>query len=78
MTLERQRLRALQIVFALNGLGLALWFPRIPDVKAALDLDVLTLAFCLFGLPAGTMLGFLSVGRITQSAPSADIGLDFA
>lgn len=67
MTLERQRLRALQIVFALNGLGLALWFPRIPDVKAALDLDVLTLAFCLFGLPAGTMMGFLSVGRITRA-----------
>ncbi len=67
MTLERQRLLALQIVFALNGLGLALWFPRIPDVKAALDLDVLTLAFCLFGLPAGTMMGFLSVGRITRA-----------
>ncbi len=67
MTLDRQRLLALQIVFALNGLGLALWFPRIPDVKAALDLDVLTLAFCLFGLPAGTMLGFLSVGRITKA-----------
>jgi MFS family permease len=36
-------------------------------VKAALDLDVLTLAFCLFGLPAGTMLGFLVVGRITAA-----------
>jgi MFS family permease len=61
---ERARLFALQMVFALNAIGLAVWFPRIPDVKEALDLDVLTLAFCLFGMPAGTMLGFLSVSRI--------------
>jgi len=60
------RLLPLQLVFALNALGLAVWFPRIPDVKAALGLDVLTLAICLFGLPAGTMLGFLTVGRITR------------
>ncbi len=66
MSAERFRLTALQLVFALNALGLAVWFPRIPDVKAALDLDLLTLAFCLFGLPAGTMLGFLTVSRITR------------
>jgi MFS family permease len=65
MSAERARLFALQMVFALNAIGLAVWFPRIPDVKAALGLDVLTLALCLFGLPAGTMLGFLIVGRIT-------------
>jgi MFS family permease len=66
MPSERARLFALQVVFALNALGLAVWFPRIPDVKAALGLDVLTLAFCLFGMPAGTMLGFLIVSRIVQ------------
>jgi MFS family permease len=65
MSTERTRLFALQMVFALNAIGLAVWFPRIPDVKAALGLDVLTLAFCLFGMPAGTMLGFLIVARIT-------------
>ena len=65
MPSERLRLFALQMVFGLNAVGLAVWFPRIPDVKAALDLDVLTLALCLFGLPAGTMLGFISVSRIT-------------
>jgi len=65
MPSARYRLLSLQLVFALNGLGLAVWFPRIPDVKAALDLDVMTLAFCLFGLPAGTMIGFLTVSRIT-------------
>lgn len=56
----------LQMVFALNAVGLAVWFPRIPDVKAALGLDVLTLAFCLFAMPAGTMLGFLIVGRVIR------------
>jgi MFS family permease len=67
MTTERTRLFALQMVFALNALGLSVWFPRIPDVKEALELDVLTLAFCLFGMPAGTMLGFLIVGRIIRA-----------
>lgn len=60
-----RRLLALQAIFALNALGLAVWFPRIPDVKEALDLDLLTLAFSLFGLPAGTMIGLLLVGRAT-------------
>lgn len=59
------RLLPLQMVFALNAIGLAVWFPRIPDVKASLDLDVLTLALCLFGLPAGTITGFLLVARVT-------------
>lgn len=54
----------LQLVFALNAVGLAVWLPRIPDVKEALGLDVLTLAFCLFAMPAGTMLGFLVVARV--------------
>ena len=56
----------LQMVFALNAVGLAVWFPRIPDVKEALGLDVLTLAFCLFAMPAGTMLGFLGVARLIR------------
>ncbi len=54
----------LQLVFALNAVGLAVWLPRIPDVKEALGLDVLRLAFCLFAMPAGTMLGFLVVARV--------------
>ena len=66
MPSERGRLLPLNMVFALNALGLSVWFPRIPDVKDALGLDVLTLAFCLFGMPAGTMLGFLIVGRIIR------------
>ena len=35
-------------------------------MKTALGLDVLTLAFCLFAMPAGTMLGFLVVARIIR------------
>jgi MFS family permease len=66
MISERARLFALQMVFALNALGLSVWFPRIPDVKEALGLDVLTLAFCLFGMPVGTMLGFLLVPRLIR------------
>jgi MFS family permease len=65
--MHRTPLLSLQMVFALNALGLAVWFPRIPDVKAALGLDVLTLSFALFGLPAGTMLGFLTAGRVTYA-----------
>ncbi|HVH03193.1 MAG TPA: hypothetical protein VM891_09665 [Amaricoccus sp.] len=65
----------LQMVFALNALGLAVWFPRIPDVKEALGLDVLTLAFCLFAMPVGTMLGFLLAGGSPGSpAPGAARG----
>ena len=67
MAAGRSPLFALQLVFGLNALGLSVWFPRIPDVKNALGLDVLTLALCLFALPAGTMLGFLVVSRITHA-----------
>ncbi len=66
MPSPRARLLALQMVFALNALGLSIWFPRIPDVKETLGLDVLTLAFCLFGMPLGTMAGFLCVPRIIR------------
>lgn len=66
MSPERRSLLALQVVFALNGMGLAMWLPRIPDVKEALGLDLLTLSFCLFAMPFGTMLGFLAVDRVIQ------------
>jgi MFS family permease len=67
MPAEPPRLLPLQLVFALNALGLSVWFPRIPDVKEALGLDVLTLAFCLFGMPVGTMLGFVTVPRVIRA-----------
>ncbi len=57
---------ALRLTFALNALGIAVWFPRIPDVKAALDVDLLTLSFCFFMLPLGTMLGFFVAPAIVE------------
>ncbi len=57
----------IQMIFLLNSFGIALWIPRIPDVKTALDLSLLTLAFCFFAMPAGTLLGFmLSPGIIRR------------
>ena len=52
-------LMALQGVFFVNALALGLWLPRIPDVKAALDLEIWMVAVCLMGAPIGTSVGFL-------------------
>ncbi len=49
----------IQMIFMFNSFGIALWIPRIPDVKAALDLNLLTLSFCFFAMPAGTLIGFM-------------------
>ncbi len=60
------RVLPLQMVFAFNGMGIALWFPRIPDVKAALEVDLLTLAICFFMLPVGTLTGFLFAAPLVK------------
>ncbi|NNU79277.1 MFS transporter [Halovulum dunhuangense] len=57
-------LAALRVVFAMNALGIAVWFPRIPDVKADLGVDLLTLSICFFMLPLGTMAGFFVAPRV--------------
>lgn len=57
------QLLSLRLVFALNGLGIALWLPRIPDVKASLEVELFTLALCFFMLPLGTMSGFAIAPR---------------
>ena len=54
---SRQRV-AIKAAFGLNALAIAVWFPRIPDVKAALDVDLLTLSICFFMLPLGTLASF--------------------
>lgn len=51
----------------MNAIGLALWLPRIPDIKEKLDLDVLAIALCLIGAPIGTFLGFLFAARLVRS-----------
>lgn len=57
-------LPALRIVFALNAAGLSSWFPRIPDVKALLDVDLFWLSICFLMLPAGTFVSFLFATRL--------------
>jgi len=59
-------LLALQGIFFANALSLALWLPRIPDVKDKLGLDIWTMALCLMAFPIGTMAGFLFAARLGQ------------
>ncbi len=56
----------LQMVFFFNALALAVWFPRIPDVKAALDLDLFVLSICFFMMPFGTLLGFTAAAALSE------------
>ncbi len=63
----------IQAVFGLNAIGIALWFPRIPDVKAALGLDLFTLSLCLFFLPLGTLIGFLFSAQLIERAGRARV-----
>jgi len=51
----------------MNAVGIALWLPRIPDVKEILGLDVMTVAICLMGAPVGTMIGFVFAARIARA-----------
>lgn len=51
----------------MNAVGLALWLPRIPDIKEILGLDVLSVALCLIGAPVGTFLGFLFAAKIVRN-----------
>lgn len=48
----------LRFVFLLNALGVSTWFPRIPDVKATLEIDLFWLSVCFLMLPLGTIIGF--------------------
>lgn len=56
----------MQMVYFLNALGLGIWFPRIPDVKAALGLDLWTLSLCLVCIPLSSMIGFLTLPGFVQ------------
>lgn len=50
----------------MNAVGLAMWLPRIPDVKEILGLDVMTIALCLMGAPIGTFGGFLFAAKVAR------------
>lgn len=66
-TMRLSPLIRLQGAFFLNAFAIASWLPRIPDVKAALGLDVWSMSLCLMGMPAGTMVGFLFAARVSQA-----------
>jgi len=58
----------MQAVFFINALGFGVWFPRIPDVKADLGLDLWTLSLCLVCIPISSMIGFLTLPGLVQRA----------
>ncbi len=71
----------IQMIFLLNSFGIALWIPRIPDVKSALSLSLLEISLGFFAMPAGTILGFMAapfvIRHLGQRLASAYIGALF-
>ncbi len=71
----------IQMMFLLNSFGIALWIPRIPDVKAALGLSMLEISLGFFAMPAGTILGFMAapmiIKHLGQRLASAYVGALF-
>ena len=71
----------IQMIFLLNSCGIALWIPRIPDVKANLGLSLLEISLGFFAMPAGTILGFMAapavIKRLGQRLASAYVGALF-
>lgn len=57
---------AIFLVFFFESSVLGQWIPRIPDIKASLDLSDGALGLALLALPLGTLLGFSVVGRIIE------------
>ena len=53
---------AVMMLFMINGLIVASWIVRIPDIKAQLRLTDAQLGLALFGAPAGVVLGQQLVG----------------
>jgi MFS family permease len=53
---------AAAFVFFLNGFGFASWVPRIPEIKAGLDLGAAELGLALLGVAAGALLAMPSAG----------------
>lgn len=53
-------------VFFLESVVLGNWIPRIPEFKSALALSDSELGLCLLAMPAGTFLGLMVAGRLTE------------
>ena len=66
MSSHRRTIGAIFAVFFIESAVLGSWIPRIPDVKAGLDLSDSMLGLCLLTIPAGTLSGLLAAGRILE------------
>lgn len=62
---------AVVTVFAVNGLVLASWMSRLPDVKEDLDLSASGLGVLLLAMSAGALIGLPAAGRIAHRIGTA-------
>lgn len=53
-------------VFFVESAVLGNWIPRIPEVKAALELSDSTLGLCLLAMPFGSLTGLVIAGRAVE------------
>lgn len=58
---------AIRWIFFLQPLVIGGWFPRIPQIQAALELGEGALAFCLIGLPTGLLATLFIGGKIAET-----------
>ena len=54
------------IVFAVNGMSIASWLSRLPDVKTHMELSTSTLSFLLLSIACGSLIGLPTAGRIAE------------
>lgn len=60
---------SLWLIFFLNGVVLASWAPRIPDVKDELDISDGVLGAALFGVAAGSVPALFATGALLRRVP---------
>lgn len=58
--------RFIKWAFALQPVALGAWFPRIPQIQAALDLSPSELAYALMGVPVGLLSALTFGGYIAE------------
>jgi fucose permease len=54
------------IVFAVNGMSIASWLSRLPDVKTHMQLSTSTLSFLLLSIACGSLIGLPTAGPIAE------------
>lgn len=66
MPASRRHIHAIYAVFFLESLVLGNWIPRIPDIKATLELSDFDLGVTLLAIPMGTLVSFLIATRLLK------------